>query len=144
MKWQSLELAEKSSDSPSIGVPGSTCHPSGQQLPRAVPRLSRLPAAWCSCSSSLGAGQGQPCTAWDAGRARTNRPVTQPRGLPSHGRIGVFSFHIQARACPCLLRRPGPFIIPGDHGPDFPLVGRKLYGWPQGSAVSDTRCGTAV
>lgn len=44
----------------------------------------------------------------------------------------------------CLLRGPGPLIIPGDHSPDFPLMGRKFYGWPQGSAVSDTRCGTAV
>lgn len=28
--------------------------------------------------------------------------------------------------------------------PDFPLMGRKFSAWSQGSAVSDTRCGTPV
>lgn len=55
------------------GVTGSTCHPSGRQLPTALPRLSRRPA-WLQLQlvPAGRAGQWQPCTGWDALRAQRN------------------------------------------------------------------------
>lgn len=91
-----------------MGVTSSTCHPSGRQLPTALPRLSRLSSAWCAAAApSLWAGQWQPCTGWDAVKHRPTGRVMQPCGFPSLGWICVFSFRVQTRACQYCLALPG-------------------------------------
>lgn len=105
------------------------------------------------------AGRQQPCTGWDAGE-------TQP-GCPGHAALWLSPHAAGFRCFPSKFRlehagtaqlsqvmsAPGAGLgvrdlllsqQTGDRSPSVLPLGRGLYGWPQGSAVSDPRCSTAV